>query len=50
MGFDPLPAGLAVPLPVERVFVGETDFVLETGLVVAFLGAFEEGTAFFRGI
>ena len=49
-GFDPLPTGLAVPLPVKRVFVGETDFVLETGFPVAFFGAFEEGAAFFGGI
>ena len=42
--------GFAAPLPVERDLVGETDFILETGFVVAFFGVFEEGTAFFGGI
>ena len=42
--------GFATPLPVEGDLVGETDFILETGFVVAFLGVFEEGTAFFGGI
>ena len=40
----------AVPLPVERDFVGETDFILETGFAVPFLHAFKVVTAFFGGI
>ena len=50
-GLDPLVGPLfAAPLPVERDLVGETDFILETGFVVTFLGVREEGTAFFGGI
>jgi hypothetical protein len=48
-GLEPLLGPLA-PFPVERDLVGETDFILEAAFVVAFLGAFEAGTAFFGGI
>ena len=48
-GLEPLQGPLA-PFLVERDLVGETDFILEAAFVVAFLGAFEAGTAFFGGI